>query len=180
MGLLKVRTDSRIISSQVEFEKFADDLLMISIAYDINEPGEVPSYWRLMGNERTPPLEIGVNVEKKMICRITVFIDNDNFRDDIDVTANAQLGSLIIDTAIFTKVYDFVDEVGNYYVSLSDNKFICIFNGKQEIAEIIGNNRVEMFVNGNSEVCGFAINNLQESQKNDIISVVSHERVHCE
>lgn len=49
----------------MEFEKVVDDLLMITIDYDVNGQSRVFNYWRLLGTETNLPLKIGINTNKK-------------------------------------------------------------------------------------------------------------------
>ncbi len=169
--LLKNKIEHGETIAQVEFEKVADDLLMISIDNDINDSSRVFSYWRLLGTGENPPLEIGINTKKKTIKNITFFVDSDCFKDLTFQELNVLKGSIIVDTKIFRKENDYVDLTGEYVVSVLDNRLICIFDSHSHIKEIIGNNNIKFFVNSNNELYGFAIYHLQEQEIKEIMSI---------
>lgn len=169
--LLKNKIEHGETIAQVEFEKVADDLLMISIDNDINDSSRVFSYWRLLGTGMNPPLEIGINTNKKTIKNITFFVDSDCFKDLDFQELNILKGSISIDTNIFRKDNDYVDITGEYFVSISDNRLICIFDLNSHIKEMIGNNRTKFLVNSNNELYGFVIYDLQEQEIKEIMSI---------
>lgn len=171
MFLLKEKTLSGVTFTQVEFEKVADDLLMISIINDINDQSTVPSYWRLLGRGTYPPLEIGINCDKGTIKTLTIFVDSDCF-DNLSIQDTGCIkGNIKIDTKVFNKKNDYIDIIGEYSVSLDGNRFICIFGMKQNIKETIYNDRIGFLTNTSSEFIGFIIDNLQNSEINVVESV---------
>jgi len=169
--LLKNKTEHSETISQVEFEKVSDDLLMISIDNDVDDSSKVFSYWRLLGTGVNPPLEIGINNGKKTIKNITFFVDSDCFKDLYFQELNALKGSISVDTNIFKKENDYVDITGEYLVSVSDNRLMCVFDSNSHIKEIIGNNSVKFLINSNDELYGFIIYNIKEEEIKKIMSI---------
>ncbi len=161
-------------SNNVEFELVANDLLMISIDNDTGRKIGSYSYWRLLGDGKNPPLEVGINVETNMIKEITLFVEPDYFEDFQLVCESKTEGNLIVDTSIFHKQYDFIDASGNYFVSLIDERFACKFNKECRIKESIINGNIEMYVDDCQHFIGFAINNLTETEK-DVIRLLLSE-----
>ena len=154
----------------VEFEKMADDLLMITINNDIKNETRIFNYWRLLGNGQNPPLEIGVDDDKMIIHSITVFVDRDNFTKVKNFNGTIKSGNIIIDTNLFQK-HRYVDVEGLYYVFLNDRAFTCMFNDIANIKERVLNGRVEYLITNNNEVCGFSICNLDNKELDMIKSL---------
>jgi hypothetical protein len=157
----------------VEFEKMADDLLMITINNDIKNEKRIFNYWRLIGNGQNPPLEIGVDSDKKIIHSITVFVDRENFTEEKKLNGTIKSGNILIDTDLFQNDR-YVDAEGLYYVFLTDRAFTCIFNDIDDIRERVLNGRVEYLITNNNELCGFSICNL-DNKELDVIKSLSNQ-----
>ena len=162
MYLLKNQITTDETNTQIEFEKVADDLLMISIDYDTNDHSRVFSYWRLLGTGANPPLEIGINTAEKTIKSITLFVDSDCFKKEYSEQLDMLNGNVIVGTDIFKKENDYVDTEGKYFIAVSNNKLTCIFDLQNHVKEAIGNSHVKFLINNNNEVCGFEMYNLNE------------------
>jgi hypothetical protein len=168
MYLLKKQIEMEETITQIEFEKVADDLLMISVNYDTNDQGQVPSYWRLLGHSPNPPLEIGINTDKGFITNMTLFVDSDCFKEFSTEEINMLNGNVIVDTDIFKKANDYVDTDGEYFINISDDKIICSFGLHNCIKEAIGNNKIKFLISHSDELCGFEIYDLTESELGNI------------
>ena len=171
MYLIRTKTKNKETKTKVEFEKVAEDLLLVSVDYDVSDQSRVFSYWRLLGTGGNPPLEIGVNKKNKTIKSITAFIDNDCFENVNIERINILSGNISVDTEIFKKDNDYFDIEGKYLITLSTNNMICIFNENNNIKEAVGNNRISLFLNDNNELCGFNIYDLNEDEMEIIKSI---------
>ena len=171
MYLSKISVSKTETNTQVEFEKVADDLLMISINNDTADSKTIFSYWRLVGTGANPPMEIGINTTTGKIKSITLFVDSDCFSNISCSSQNYEDGNIILDSDIFSKENDYIDIEENYSVSLDAEKFICIFCEQYETKSIIADGSIEFFLNHNDELIGFAINNLSEEEINIIKSL---------
>jgi hypothetical protein len=171
MYLSKNQVDNNETITQIEFEKVVEDLLMISIDYDTDDQSRVFSYWRLLGAGTRPPLEIGINTDRKTIKRMVLFIDADCFKEVSLRRIDVLTGNLIVGTDIFKKDNDYVDTKGNYFITATNNKLTCTFGSHNHIKEAIGNDRVKFFISHEDELCGFEIYNLNESEINSIKSI---------
>lgn len=172
MYLTKIGKDINKSSTHVEFEKVADDLLMISVNNNTDDQSKVFSYWRVLGNGGNPPLEVGINTDTKAIKSITLFVDADCFEKFQLLCENTSQGNALVDTSVFSKKNDYVDTSGNYFVSLADKKFICKFNEQCSIKEAIVNGSIEFYVDNNDHLKGFAVDNLTEAEVRAIKSLL--------
>jgi len=161
MLLLKSNGVSTNTITSVELEMMADDLLMITINNDVENQAKVFNYWRLIGNRQNPPLEIGVDIDKKTVHSLTLFIEKHNFITSKTLNIHHKKGNMIIDTNIF-KVGRYIDAEGLYSVSLNEKTFKCIFNNTAEVNEGVINGRIEYYLTNIGVLCGFAICNLSD------------------
>ena len=168
MYLLKnnIITDETI--TQIKLEKIADDFLMISVDYDTDDHSRVFSYWRLLGNCENPPLEIGINTDRKTIKSINFFVDIGCFKAENYELLDMLSGNITVDTDVFKKKNDYVDTEGEFFITVSSNKLICVFGLHNRIKEAIGNDRIKFLINNDNELCGFEIYNLSENDIKDI------------
>jgi len=164
MYLKQIDKDTNKTATRIEFEKVANDLLMVSVNNDINDQAQVFSYWRMLGNRGNPPLEVGVNTETGTIKSITFFVDSDCFEEFRFSNEDTLSGNILIDSSVFSKPNDYINNKGNYCVTLNSNKFMCRFNEKSDIKETIVNENIEFYVDNNNQLRGFAINNLTDSE----------------
>jgi len=171
MYLSKISIDRNRTITQIELEKVANDLLMISVNNNIGDQSAMFSYWRILGSGGNPPLEIGINTNTKSIKSITFFVDTDCFAEFHLLCDSYTEGNIVFNTGIFCKKNDYIDTFGNYTVSLNDDKLLCIFNEQINIKETIVNDSIEYFVNNNDELQGFALNHLGEQEIDAIKSV---------
>ena len=172
MYLTQIGKDANKTATHIEFEKVADDLLMVSLDNDINDQAQVFSYWRMLGNGGNPPLEVGINTETGTIKSITFFVDLDCFKEFRFPYKNILLGNILVDSSIFSKANDYVNSQGSYFVALDGNRFMCEFNEKCDIKEIIVNENIEFYMDGNNQLRGFAINKLTDSEIKKIRSLL--------
>ncbi len=163
MYLTKIKKIMNTTNIHVEFEQVATNLVMISVDNDTYNQAKVFSYWRILGNGNNPPLEVGVSTDTGMIKSITFFVDIECFKELQLIVENISIGNILVNFNIFARQNDYVDTDGNYFVCLSDGKFICKFDLKCNIKESIVNGDLEFYVDENEQVIGFAINNLTES-----------------
>ena len=164
MYLTKIGKNISKTDSHVEFEKMADDLVMVSVNNDLNDRSRIFSYWRLSGDGSNPPLEIGVNNQTGAIKSITIFIDTNCFRKIPLPHSNISYGNIMVDLNIFKKIKDYVDVEGHYYAALVGKKFICIFNEQCDIREIILNQNIQFYIDNYNQLRGIAINNLTDTE----------------
>lgn len=163
MYLTKIGENVDETNTNVEFEKVADDLIMISVNNDINDNTRVLSYWRLLGNGHNPPLEIGVN-DIGIIKSITMFLDKDCFKECKLLRKNMSYGNVLVDLSIFRKANDYVDVKGNYYVTLADDKFICNFNEEYDLKETVVNKNIQFYIDNNNRLQGIVVSNLTDAE----------------
>lgn len=160
MFLKQIGKDANKTHTHIEFEKVADDLLMLLVDNDINDQEQVFSYWRLSGSGCNPPLEIGVNNQIGTIKSITIFVDSECFKEFHYPHENILSGNILVDPSIFSKTNDFINIKGDYFVTLKGNKFMCKFNEKCDLKEIVVNKNIEFHIDINDQLMGFAISNL--------------------
>lgn len=172
MYLKKIGKINTTASTHVEFEKIADDLVMISVDNNTNDQASVFSYWRLRGSGVNPPLEVGVNMDTGVLKSITLFLDNDCFGEAPLKCENISNGNIRIDTDIFTKQNDFFDIDGNYFVALIGGKLMCTFNVEYNIVECVINENIEIYLDDAGQIIGFAINDLSESALKTVKSLL--------
>ena len=154
----------------VNFEKVADDLLMVSITNQL-ENHQPPSYWRLTKVNEVPPLEIGLNRQQGVISCITLFIDGLNISEIDDYNMSMIEGNVIVDTSIFTKENDYYDVEKSYDISVSNDRFICLFDSIKENTIAFRNGRVEIFVDSNNNIIGLSVCDLSKDENNMIKSI---------
>lgn len=160
--------------SSINFEMVVDDLLMVNIYNDVSDAKAICSYWRLLGTgEGIPPLEVGIDPERKIVREITFFVDKSCFKKIALQDDNIIQGNFSVNTDIFCKTYDFVDVEGQYFVSFTNGKFMCVFNNDHNVKEAFKNGHFEFFVNAQAELIGFAICSLDERQLRLISSLDS-------
>ncbi len=154
----------------VNFEKVADDLLMVSITNQI-ESHKPPCYWRLTKTNGIPPLEIGLNRQQGVISCITLFIDGLDISEIDDYNMSRMEGNVIVDTSIFTKDNDYYDVEKNYDISVNNDRFICLFDAIKENTIAFRNGRLEIFVDSNNSIIGLSVCDLSEDENNLIKSI---------
>lgn len=163
MFLLKTGINRNATKTSVEFEQVASDLIMVSIDNDTNNQRGIYSYWRLMGSGGNPPLEVGIDTILGTIKRIVFFIDADCIEQFKLGEICIVKGNVVVDSGIFVKQNDYVNIEGNYHVTLIDQKLFCKFCDGFNANEIILNNNIEIYLNNNEQIIGFAVDNLSES-----------------
>ena len=153
-------------NSNVNFEMVVDDdLLMVNIWNDVSDTRTICSYWLLEGTGvKMPPLEVGIDPQKRIVRKITFFVDRSCFKKTALQTGNIIQGNFSVDTAIFCKTYDFVNVKGQYFVSLTNRKFVCVFKNAHNTIETFKNGLLEFFINEQAELAGFAICSLNERE----------------
>lgn len=158
------------INYNISFERFADDLIMISVINETHEC-EIPSYWRLTNSCGIPPLEIGVDCQNGLIISITFFI---NEIKAIESFADAELslpGDVIVDASIFKKINDYIDIDQGYSVYITNSKLICSFGEVQKIANKYYNDRFELLIDKDNQIVGFSIGDLSENENEMLVSL---------
>ncbi len=172
MYLTKIGKNVSETDPHVEFEKLADDLVMVSVNNDPNDRSRIFSYWRLSGDGSNPPLEIGVNSQTGTIKSITIFIDANCFREISFPDSHISYGNMRVDRSIFKKANDYVDAEGHYYAALAGNKFMCSFHGQCDIREIIVNQKIQFYLDDQDQLRGIAVNNLTDTEVNMIKALI--------
>lgn len=172
MYLTKINKDRNKTNTHIEFEKVAADLLMISFDNDINDQARVFSYWCLLGSGVNPPLMIGVNTETGTIKSITFFVDSDCFKEYQFEHKNTLPGNIMVDSSIFSKANDYVNNKGNYFVALDGNRLMCKFSEECDIKETIVNENIEFHMDNENLLRGFTINGLTDSEIEAITSLL--------
>lgn len=170
MFLVKKNIDSKKTKVDICFEKVVEDLLMISIIYDMDNH-ESLSYWRLTNVVGMPPLEIGIDCTNGRIINITFYMDMQCINVQEISKVQMKKGNITVDTQIFTKLNDYKDIYKDYKISIQGNKLICIFGGADEFIESYCNDRIEIYLNFLKEVAGFAVCDLDEEEINMINSI---------
>jgi len=161
------------------FEMVADTLLMINISNNALKGTDIlsiPSYWRLVGREVNPPLEVGINTQYKIISKITIFVDVDCMRDIELQNGEAKVANILINTDIFRKVNDFINVNGQYYVSLIGNTLICLFGNDCKISRKYVNGQIEFLSDETDSLCGLVIGSLNESDEKKLMSLTANLR----
>lgn len=145
--------------SNIEFDTISENLLIVMIQKTIPSKGGVPSYWRLTGCEANdmPPLEIGIHYIEQSIDNITVFISKGMITESSNIELPTVEGSVLIDTSIFSKQYEFIDTDEIYNVNLHDNKLLFYWEDIDDSSKAFRNQRVEIYVNEQNCIIGFAI-----------------------
>lgn len=163
MFLAKIATNGNVTKTRVEFEQVATDLIMISIDNDIENQTVICSYWRLKGNGGNPPLEIGIDTTFGTIKQIVIFIDADCI-ENFEVGEICKVkGNVLIDTGVFAKQNDYVNIEGSYFVTIIGGKLFCRFCEEFNANVIISNGDIEIYLDNNEQIIGFAVDNLSES-----------------
>lgn len=163
MFLTKIGTIGNITKTRVEFEQVANDLIMISIDNDIDNQTGICSYWRLKGNGGNPPLEIGIDTTFGTIKQIIIFIDTDCIESfEVGEICKAK-GNVLVDTGVFVKQNDYVNVEGSYFVTIIGRKLFCGFCEEFNANKIISNGDIEIYLDNNKQIIGFAVDNLSES-----------------
>lgn len=155
---------------KVNFEKVADDLLMVSVLNQIENHG-IPSYWRLTKTIDIPPLEIGIDFEHGFVSCITFFIDGLAISEIEDLNKSFIEGNIIVDTSIFTKDNDYHDVNLSYDINVCDSKVICSFVSISNNVIVYRNDRIEIYVDSTNCIVGFSICDLTEDEKYLIKSI---------
>ena len=117
----------------VEIETFEKmDSVLISIENE--QYSDCPSYWRMGGIIKdTPPLEIAVGMETKVIQRINFFVKEIK-SESIKLNIKKRIhGGLLVNTDCFARDLDVIDVQGNYKVWISDGEMICLFGNENEV-----------------------------------------------
>ncbi|MHC1748067.1 MAG: hypothetical protein AB9856_06720 [Cellulosilyticaceae bacterium] len=172
MYLRQIGKDKNRTTTRLDLEKVADDLLMVSFDNDINDQAQVFSYWRMSGNGGNPPLEVGVNTETGTIKSITFFVDSACFGEIRFSNENTLFGNILIDSSVFSKVNDYINNKGNYCVTLDRNKFLCRLDEKCDIKETVTNQNIEFHIDNNGQLRGFTIDNLTDLEIETIKSLL--------
>lgn len=159
MVYLKKKYVGDTFESNVEFDIISDDLLIVMVQKAIPSKGGVHGYWRLTGYETNdiPPLEIGIHYIEQSIDNITFFISKGMITGSSSIELPTVEGSVLIDNSIFSKEYDFVDIDETYNVSLQDNKLLVCWDDIDDSSKAFRNQRVEIYVNEQNCIIGFAI-----------------------
>ena len=154
----------------VDIEAVPGDLLILSISKKA-VPNRVMSYWRLTKVDRLPPLEIGIDCEEACIADITIFLESSSFLRLESPDVKIINGSLLVDTSVFNKAYDFIDINKGYTVSIAGNKLVCLFQVCDAIKQGYQTDRLEVYLNSNRDIIGFAICDLTAEELNVIHSI---------
>lgn len=154
----------------VNFEKVVDDLLMISI---INEPqnDNVLSYWRLTKVQGIPPLEIGINSKNNYLASITFYIDSTYIVEHDRVNVIVEEGNVLVDSSIFTHINEYIDIYHNYSVQIQNDRLVCFFENVSTPMQAYRNNRLEVYIDAERKIIGFAICDLTDEQMDMINSL---------
>lgn len=160
-------------NSEFSLEIMADDLILCSIINNIEYYAYPFSYWRLTGNNDVPPLEIGINPTTGILNAITVFITPEFFNEfEIKISPSDEK-TIIFDTSIFKKTYDFVDVEKTYKLKLEKNSLQCIFENYSNDVNYISNKDIVYMINENKELCGFCLNNLEKTHMDCFEKILS-------
>lgn len=170
MYLNKKSVDSKKTEMDIHFEKVADDLLMISITNQMHYEG-ILSYWRLTKVTNNPPLEIGIECRYGRVISITLFADVSYVKRQKTIDTHKNMGNVLIDTAIFTKINDYVDVFQGYEIDIQENELICMFGKVNGVVQSYRNDRLEIYVDCLNQVIGFAVCDLSEEEISKINSL---------
>lgn len=165
MYLKQIGVDQESIVT-VDFEKVVDDLLMISLVKDSDN--EVLSYWRLTEVAGIPPLEIGINCKNNSVASITFYIDSTYIVEHDCVDIVAEKGTILVDTKIFTHINEYVDVHKGYSVQIQNNNLICFFEDGTKFKYSYKTDKLEVFLDKEKSMVGFAICDLSSRQINMI------------
>lgn len=153
---------------EISFEKVADDLLMVS-AINQEEMDSILSYWRLIGAmDDIPPLELGINCKRGSLASITFFVDSIYMPKDNCYDINMQKGSVVLNSNIFTKTNGYVDVEKKYNFYMAGDKLICYFGEGHMFEKGYRSDRLEVYMDFNKNLVGFAICDLHIEEKNMI------------
>lgn len=156
---------------KVSLEKVVDDLLMISIINDLQNY-EIPSYWRLTKVVNIPPLEIGINCKSNFLASITFFIDSTCKAVYEKANVIVERGNVLIDTSIFSHTNEFIDVFQSYSFQLKNNGLYCFFDNSTCLKCSYKTDKLEIFIDSEMQIIGFAISELSSEQINLIKSVM--------
>lgn len=151
------------IEVDIDFEMVAEDLLMISIMNE-SMKNNVLSYWRLTKVVGIPPLEIGVNCNHQCLAGITFFLDSTCMVKQDKVEVVVEKGAVVVDTSVFTKANDYVDVHQEYSAYIEDGKLICSFEKSVNFKYSYKTSRLEIYVDSNDKIIGFALCNLSKKE----------------
>ena len=157
----------------ISVEKFADDLIMISV---VNEDYkcEVPSYWRLTKTFGNPPLEIGVDCQSGLIVGITAFISEVLSSESFVNTIVPISDDVIVDTSIFSKTNDYIDVDQGYKVYINDVKMMFCFGDNQEPEKIFRSDRLELYIDNYNQIIGFSLCDLSKDEVALMVNLKQH------
>lgn len=150
----------------VVFEKVVDDLLMISLVNDSDN--EVLSYWRLTEVAGIPPLEVGINCKNNSVASITFYIDSTHMVEHGCVDIVAERGAILVDSKIFTHTNEYLDVHKSYSVQIQNNNLICFFEDGSKFKYSYKTDKLEVFLDEEKNIVGFAICDLSSRQINMI------------
>lgn len=163
MYLIK-RTVGKEFKVKVKFEKVVEDLLMVSLTNQTKYNG-ILSYWRLVNVSGIPPLEIGIDCESRCLASINFYIDVSYIDEHRINEVQAQRGSVLVDTSIFSKTNDYVDVDKSYMIYIQNNKLICLFETNSIIAQSYRTDRLEVYLDSKNNILGFAICDLSVQER---------------
>lgn len=154
----------------IEFEAITSNMFIVSINKKKQNKGCVLSYWRLTAydDKAIPPLEIGVNYIEQSIDSLTFFVAKGMIEKMPIKELALTEGCVLVNTTIFTKQFDFVDNSEEYYFGLQNNKLVVYWDNIDDLCTAYCNERVEFYVNKNNYIVGFAISCLSNDELNII------------
>lgn len=152
------------VHEQIVFEKVADDLLMLTIYFGTEGSDDVPKYYRLLGDQANPPLEIGIHQNKGSIQFITAFIENVNLSKESKpfTIMQEETGEVIFED--FFNEKNFIDIDGQYYFLLFNNTLYCLFDTTHNNPKLVLNQRTGFIFNETNCLIGFCVNALQKEE----------------
>ncbi len=149
--------------TNIAFEKVVDDLLMISIINDFQND-EILSYWRLTKVTGIPPLEIGINCKSNYLASITFYIDATYKVEHDSANVVVERGNVLVDTSIFTHTNEYFDVCQSYSVQLKNDALHCFFERGTCFKNSYKTDKLEIFVDSENQIVGFAICDLPSEQ----------------
>lgn len=148
---------------KITFEKVVDDLLMISIINGFQND-EILCYWRLTKVAGIPPLEIGINCKSNYLASITFYIDSTYKAEHDSDNIVVQRGNVLVDTSIFTHTNEYFDICQSYSVQLKNDVLHCLFENATCFKYSYKTDKLEIFVDSEKRIVGFAICDLSSEQ----------------